>query len=159
MTVRKTINTPQLQIAPSKAELQSQRRVRLMQAIARMRDDGRSNLSFTPQQTWQMPTPLPGVVPRNASMAMDDAISSYTGWAQSYSAFAEGQAFLGYPYLSELAQRPEYRTICETWAQEMTRKWVRLVSTGDEKLSNKSDKLKHLEAVMKKLKVQACFRR
>ena len=32
------------------------------------------------------------------------------------SAVSEGLLFLGYPFLSELAQRPEYRTISETIA-------------------------------------------
>ena len=159
MTVRKTINKTQLQIAPSKEELAATRRMRMRHAIERMKSESRSQLAFTPQQTWQMPKPLPGVLPKGATMAMDDATSVYSGWAQNYSAFAEGQAFLGYPYLSELSQRPEYRVISETWAQEMTRKWIKLVSTGDEKLSDKTDKLKHLEDVMKRLKVQECFRK
>jgi hypothetical protein len=45
---------------------------------------------------------------------------------------AEGLLFLGYPYLSELAQRPEYRVISETIADDATRKWIDFEVTGAE---------------------------
>jgi phage-related protein (TIGR01555 family) len=44
----------------------------------------------------------------------------------------EGLFFPGYPYLSELAQRPEYRIISETIATEMTREWIRFQGVGDD---------------------------
>ena len=75
----------------------------------------------------------PGAIPKgNSGLAMDSAVTDFTGWAQdSYamalnSAFAEGQEFLGYPYLAVLAQRPEYRTIVETLATESMRKGYKL---------------------------------
>jgi hypothetical protein len=53
--------------------------------------------------------------------------------------WTEGITFLGYAYLAELAQRPEYRMISETIATEMTRKWIEFTSTGAEG-DDKADK-------------------
>ncbi len=50
---------------------------------------------------------------------------------------AEGLLFLGYPYLSELAQRPEFRLFGEIRAEEMTRKWTQLRGTDDESTKEK----------------------
>lgn len=59
---------------------------------------------------------------------MDDAAGNndINAWAfQNINAIlADGQTFLGYPLLSELAQRPEYRRISETIARHCTRKWI-----------------------------------
>lgn len=76
----------------------------------------------------------PGVVPRNHSkMAQDTAIVASTAWASAVitSSFNEGVQFLGYPYLSALAQRPEYRVITQTIAEEMTRKGGKFEAKGD----------------------------
>ena len=107
--------------------------------------------------------PPPSVLPqgRKAKMAMDDALSSWASdsFAQSWafnnpalSAFQEGVTFLGYAYLSELTQRPEYRRMSERIATEMTRKWIRLNATGDD-ADGKVDKKKKqaLDAKVKKL--------
>ena len=51
---------------------------------------------------------------------------------------SEGLVFLGYPYLAELAQRPEFRLFGEIMSEEMTRKWVEYRGTDDE--STKEDK-------------------
>jgi uncharacterized protein len=71
--------------------------------------------------------PPPGVLPEGVpapSMAQDSAMGAALQWAGGFAnqVFAEGLEFLGYPYLAELAQRPEYRVITETIATEMTRK-------------------------------------
>ncbi|QPF81658.1 DUF1073 domain-containing protein [Bradyrhizobium genosp. L] len=86
-------------------------------------------------------------------------VLQFGAWAGSYygGAFAEGMEFLGYPYLSELAQRPEYRRIVEITATEMTRKWIRLHSTGDDK--NKADRLQKINAEMTRLGVQRAFKK
>ena len=47
-------------------------------------------------------------------------------------AVSEGLLFMGYPYLSELAQRPEFRLFGEIRAEEMTRKWIEFRGTDDE---------------------------
>lgn len=129
--------------------------------------------------------PPPGVVPAGnatlamdehikrssqwATMAMDDQIVIAGGWAGGwgyggYGAFAEGQAFLGYPYLSELAQRPEYRVISETIATEMTRKGIKVTSTSKSDAAEsadavKSDKIQELEDELKRLGVMEAFSR
>lgn len=103
----------------------------------------------------------PGVGPGGKpqpSMAMDDANFSSLGWADNAvsSIIAEGMTFLGYPYLSELAQRPEYRRVVEVIANEMTRKFIKLTAKGN--AESKSAKISKMNAEMKRLKVRDVFR-
>jgi uncharacterized protein len=102
-------------------------------------------------------TPPPGV-PKSAGIAQDTNISNMLNWVGEgvYSSFAEGVTFMGYAYLSELAQRPEYRRIIETISTELTRKWIKISSRGDE---DKSDKVKALEELFENLKVKEVHRR
>jgi phage-related protein (TIGR01555 family) len=104
---------------------------------------------------YTLPTAAPGVIPAQAKMACDSAMDANYAYAVD-SAFAEGLGFMGYAYLSELSQRPEYRRPAEIIAKEMTRKWIRLQATGD---NDKSDKLRDIEAEMKRLGVQAAFQK
>lgn len=103
--------------------------------------------------------PMPGVVPK---IAMDDAFGSggfqHGAWAYGglLSTFEEGQAFLGYPELSVLAQRPEYRVMTETIATEMTRKWIEFNSAGDE---DKSKKIAAIKDEFDRLDVRSAFRK
>ena len=147
-----------------------------------------------PFKTYQPP---PGVLPKGTkakTMAMDTAL---TNWAQNdfanawafnnpaASAFQEGVTFLGYAYLSELTQRPEYRRISERIATEMTRKWIRLTTSDDGDEDNDSvpgeeeiaegegandakpkpkknpleSKIKKIDAEMKRLNVRDAFRK
>lgn len=81
---------------------------------------------------FKLPQPMPGVVPKGARLAQDEDISAqYT--AALNDAYAEGLMFMGYPALSQLAQRAEYRRPVEILAREMTRKWLKIQSTGDER--------------------------
>jgi len=154
--IRKKLPSTLVQTGPSKRELAEQRNVRLRHAIARMQQNSTQplNMSVSKAVTWALPKPAPGVVPKDASMAMDAAIDGYGQWAMQSSIFAEGQAFLGYPYLSELTQRPEYRVFSETWAEEMTREWIKFVSTGNTDLEDKTDKIKAIEDAFKKFKIR-----
>ena len=52
-------------------------------------------------------------------------------------AASEGLLFLGYPFLSELAQRPEYRLLSEIRAEEMVRRWMEFRGTDDESTKEK----------------------
>jgi len=112
-----------------------------------------------------LPTPPPGVRPENdppkKGMAMDDATNISVGgifgqWAVS-GLWGEGLRFPGYPYLSELSQRPEYRNITETIAEEMTRKWIKLLSTGEKDLEKTTKVIKQIEDAMKVFDLREVF--
>ena len=92
---------------------------------------------------------------RGAKMAMDDA-AGVGAWASSWllQTGVQGLTFLGYPFLAELAQRPEYRVISEIQATEMTREWIEFTSQGDE---DKSDRIADLEAEFKRLNARDIF--
>jgi hypothetical protein len=87
---------------------------------------------------FQLPSFPPMSTPkrRNLRMAMDQNLQwASNEWAAGAGAYlggvaAEGLIFLGYPYLSELAQRPEYRTFSETIADDATRSWIDFELTG-----------------------------
>ena len=85
---------------------------------------------------FQLPQfPPQAVPPKKHQMAMDFGFAWGGGqWSQGYlgQVGAEGLLFMGYPFLSELAQRPEYRIITETIATEMTREWIKIKVTGSE---------------------------
>lgn len=107
--------------------------------------------------TFVLPTPPPGVVPEGAeTMAMDQEIVAAYGWAQQAGFFGEGLGWLGYSYLAELTQRPEYRRGAEIIAKTLTRKWIKMVATGK---ADKSEKLKALDVALKRFKVRDAFRR
>jgi hypothetical protein len=91
-------------------------------------------------------------------MAQDSAIGGALSWAGNFAGqvFAEGLEFLGYSYLTELAQRPEYRVISETPATEMTRKWIKLQAVGEE---DKTEKIKAIEDEFTRLGVRDAFRK
>lgn len=111
-----------------------------------------------PTPAFTLPKHPEGVLPAgNAGLAMDNAVTGIQSWANGFALsgfFTEGITFLGYAYLSELAQRPEYRVISETIASEMTRKWIRFTSHEGE---DKSDRIKELEAEFKRLNVRDLF--
>ncbi len=107
--------------------------------------------------------PPPGVLPKGSepkyAMDQDPNIQVFTGWAgglMTGGAVAEGVTFLGYPFLAELAQRPEYRVISETIATEMTRKWIKLEAEGDQ--GAKADRIKQLSDELDRLHVRDAFR-
>lgn len=103
-----------------------------------------------------VPEHPPSVAPQESAIAMDSQIASAQVWAnQALNSFwAEGTTFLGYAYLSELAQRPEYRVISETIATEMTRKWGKFRSKGDDQ---KSDRVTELTEEFERLNVRDMF--
>jgi phage-related protein (TIGR01555 family) len=110
-------------------------------------------------EVFTVPAHPPCVGEAGATIAQDSAIAESAGWANAAlqglgSFWVEGTTFLGYAYLSELAQKPEYRVISETLATEMTRKWIRFVSKGDD---DKTDRIAELDAEFKRLKVRDLF--
>lgn len=133
----------------------------------RVPDGAVENSRFKPDQVrtvpvYSIPTPPPGVLPAGHSgMAMDSAIGETNAWANSLAIngfWTEGITFLGYAYLSELAQRPEYRVISETIATEMTREWIEFTSTASDD-DDKEERIKELEEEFKRLNVSAMFAR
>lgn len=91
---------------------------------------------------WELPKFPEMAMPKDKSLhlAMDAELKeviSYgnaTTFGNRFGAVAgEGLLFLGYTYLAELAQRPEYRVIAETIADDSTRKWIDFDVTGDKK--------------------------
>jgi phage-related protein (TIGR01555 family) len=101
--------------------------------------------------------PYPGVLPQGAkprpTMAFDQTTLQVSAWGQQWAAassLVEGQGFIGYPALSEFAQRAEYRAITETLAYEMTREGVKFTSSGKE---DKTERIKKLEELVKRFKV------
>jgi phage-related protein (TIGR01555 family) len=107
--------------------------LRAAQAMSRKLARKQAPPEFSPFQPYQPP---PGVLPKGApAIAMDEAIggmdfNQLNNWAFGAgifgSLFEEGIGFLGYSYLAQLTQRPEYRRISERIATEMTRKWIEL---------------------------------
>lgn len=113
--------------------------IAMMQAaIDASREDARRRLQsiapFKPAQHPPEATP-----PEGYRMAMDNVLSwADSNWSASGSygvlsaMGAEGMLFPGYPYLSQLAQRPEYRVFSETIADDATRKGMDFEVTGNE---------------------------
>jgi phage-related protein (TIGR01555 family) len=62
------------------------------------------------------------------------AIQAWQAGGLAGNDFAEGMMFLGYSYLSELAQRAEFRMFGEITSEEMTRKWIEIRGTDDESI-------------------------
>jgi phage-related protein (TIGR01555 family) len=118
-----------------------------------------------PTVTFGAYKPLPGVLPSAVVMAMDDASGLLPGTLPMMGpvydfaragAFQEGIGFMGYPYLAELAQRPEYRKIAEVLAEEMVREWIKITAKGED---DKSDKISKIEEELERLNVRHIFRR
>jgi len=86
------------------------------------------------------------------TLAMDSVpFEDIQDYALLSSPWSEGLGFLGYGYLSELQQRPEYRRISEIWAAECTRKWVKL--KGDD-----PKRIAAIEKLMRDFGVREKFR-
>ncbi len=104
---------------------------------------------------FKRPDVAPFVIPadkKKALLAMDEAMSPvYAYVSEAYA----GMGFLGYPYLAELSQRPEYRKMSDVIAKEMTRKWIKLEVKGDD---DKGDKLEVIEKAMRRHRLRAKFR-
>lgn len=105
----------------------------------------------------------PVAIPPSGGMAMDETLIETNEWAVNAwlqgglldSALSEGLAFLGFPYLSELAQRPEYRIISETMATEMTRMWIRFRAASEDQ--DKTERIKELTDFLDSIKIRERF--
>lgn len=105
--------------------------------------------------------PPKGVLPAGTTgknLAMDAGFSETSAFdllGSINAAFDEGYAFPGFTILGNWAQIPEFRRPAEVYAREMTRKWIKIKATGEEK---KTDQIKALEEEFRRLNVQAVFR-
>ena len=104
--------------------------------------------------------PPPGVLPKGKKLAMDSAPGDMLQWINGAAynlAFVEGYTFMGYPYLSQLSNIPEYRLIGETIATEATRKWIEIKSKSG-KAKSKAAKIEQLDTELKRLGARAAFK-
>lgn len=118
-----------------------------------------AEIQAKPPREFKRYEPPKGVIPDNlhsAYLAMDSC--DYGALNDAYSAgYAYGNldSFPGYPYLAMMAQKPEYRKMVGTIAEEMTRKWIKLKTVGDE---DKSDRVKQLYDALDRFHVRDKFR-
>lgn len=79
------------------------------------------------------PTHAKGVVPAGDPTPVVVAMDSFAGnFGINSFAFGDFAPFPGYPYLSMLATRAEYRAMATALATELTREWIQLNSTDTE---------------------------
>lgn len=106
------------------------------------------------------------LVGEDIRLALDSCLPSAVRSMIEYD--QECSKFLGYPFLQVLSQNPLISAGVETIADEMTKKFVKLVHTGDDSANTLcgmgseiavEDKLKILEAELKKFKISSLFRR
>lgn len=95
--------------------------------------------------------PLPGVVPKAMESKLRQLAADSVPYSWINSSFGGGvdNFFKGYPYLAQLSQMPEYRNICQTIAEEMTRKGIRAKGSDDVDKS----KIAELDGFIAKYKV------
>ncbi len=94
-----------------------------------------------------------GVAPPEVKLAMDshnatNGVYDYANLVQTH------EAFIGYPILAQLAQKPEFRLLTMKTAQAMVRNWIEFKSKSK---ADRSDRIKEIEAEMERLKVCDLF--
>jgi len=106
------------------------------------------------------PELMPGVVPQGQTpaIAMDYAPGVYDYACMSLP--ADFVPFPGYPYLSNLSTRAEYRAMASTMASELTREWIKIKSTAEDVEGEGQDagRIAELEAAIKEFDLQRIFR-
>lgn len=112
--------------------------------------DARGN---APRRPFGPPELPKGVIPKGARNCL--ALDSGAGLSYNYLNAMGGEwcglGFPGYPYLSNLVQRSEYRAPVETIADEMTREWLEFTGLDDVKK-------KELEEAFTEFQVRECVR-
>jgi hypothetical protein len=95
--------------------------------------------------------PFDAIAPHEHVLAMDTSFPPGV-YAQGSGTgmFANG-GFPGFPFLTELMQINEYRDLCESTPNEMTRKWIEFRTTGDD---DRDDIIEKIEAKMKELHIK-----
>jgi phage-related protein (TIGR01555 family) len=110
-----------------------------------------------PPCEFQRYEPPKGVIPaaiERGILAMDS--TDYGALNDAYGmGYGTLDSFPGYPYLAAMAQKPEYRKMVGTIAEEMTRKWIKLKTVGDE---DKSERVKQITDALECFNVRDKFR-
>lgn len=124
----------------------------------KIRAEAVAEIQAKPPREIEQYKPPKGVIPESIEkgiLAMDS--TPYGALNEAYMGYTYGypDSFPGYPYLATLAQKPEYRKMVGTIAEEMTRKWIKLKTVGDD---DKAERVKQLYAAMEKFKVKDRFR-
>lgn len=122
-----------------------------------------------PHIPFKPPELPPGVIPDgikdNPSMlALDSGMPPYLalddGSIMPFYTYCNlnnaGLGFPGYPYLAEKARISEYRAASETTATEMTRKWIKFKTNGDD---DRSEQIEQIEKAFLDFKLRRCFKR
>lgn len=109
------------------------------------------------------PEIMPGVIGKGFEAPVMATDYAGLGYSQYFDPAGSGNAgvavvagFPGYPYLSMLATKPEYRAFADTMSTELTREWIEFTSKQDDDTDN-ADKIKLIEAEFKRLKVRDVF--
>lgn len=146
----------QTQSEQVKAELNTGGSTGLKIAVSKAREQKQAaTMKLTP------PAIMQGVVPKDEkpAIAMDYAPGIYDYMNLSSGGF---QPFVGYPYLANLATRPEYRTFADVISSEMTREWIKFKGASDTEGDGQAeqDKLRipQLEEAIKKLGLKEIFK-
>jgi len=102
------------------------------------------------------PEILPQVIPKGESapvMATDNVAYNYGNFFQNTIACG---GFPGFPYLSQLATKAEYRAFASTISTELTRKWIKFVSTGGDDDAT-TEKIKAINNEFERLGIRNTF--
>lgn len=150
---------PKVPGAPRQAQISIEAMLSAIEASRRLAAEQSHRPESNPFRIAQHPPKA--TPPKHLQMAMDGA-GEWAGnaWAGGYlnNVAAEGLLFLGYPYLAELAQRPEYRVISETIADEMVRKWIRFKGKNTDGNRRTTERIKELTDEFERLEVRDRFR-
>ncbi len=105
-------------------------------------------------EAYSIPKPPPGVI-GSGGLAMDynPGVSDLYRFATAGgSPYSEGLGFLGYSYLAELSQRPEYRTPVEVIAKYMVKRWIKISGLEQKQIEE-------LEAAVARFQIPRLFQR
>lgn len=124
--------------------------------VASARLSGHAEDSRLERAAGMLRNPEPPVFPPKVGPAPSDSRRrANDADVQTSLQFTTGQGFLGFQFLAELSQIPEYRQISERLAQEMTRKWIRLRSRAND---DKSERIGQLTLAMERAQLRERFR-
>ena len=130
----------------------------LARALAKAREtSGRKKYQYPVKA----PDLMPGVVPKGAKagIAMDSNFSGMANFpgAGGY-AYGDVAGFPGYPYLSMLATRAEYRAMASALSTELTREWITINSSETADDATK-ERVTELTKMVGEIKLQQVIQR